>query len=127
MDARHNLAVVLYRQQKGREALPHLERLLADEPKDPAYRILLAACLGLVGEYGRAIDLYEELLAEHEAQPQHLGLAWAMPCAPPAACRGRRRLPPRPGVPAGLGRGLLEPGQPEDHPLYRPTKKRPWP
>ncbi len=47
--ARHNLAIVYYRQQKGAAALPHLERLLAADPREPAYRNLLAASLGLVG------------------------------------------------------------------------------
>ena len=68
--ARYNLAIVLYRQQKGAEALPHLERLLAEAPADPAYRNLTAACLGLVGEYDRAIVLYQALLAEHPGQPR---------------------------------------------------------
>jgi tetratricopeptide (TPR) repeat protein len=68
--ARYNLAIVLYRQQKGAEALPHLEHLLAAEPGEPNYRNLMAACLGLVGEYERAIGLYEALLAEHPGQPR---------------------------------------------------------
>ena len=68
--ARYNLAVVLYRQQKGAEALPHLETLLAAEPDEPNYRNLTAACLGLVGEYERAIAIYEALLAEHPVQPK---------------------------------------------------------
>ncbi len=68
--ARYNLAVVLYRQQKGADALPHLEVLLAEEPNEPNYRNLMAACLGLVGEYERAIEIYEALLAEHPVQPK---------------------------------------------------------
>ena len=68
--ARHNLAIVLYRQQKGAEAIGHIERLMAAEPGEPAYRTLLAACLGLVGEYQRSIDVYEALLARHGAQPR---------------------------------------------------------
>ena len=68
--ARYNLAIVLYRQQKGAEALPHLEQLLAGEPAEPSYRNLLAACLGLVGEYDRAIDIYEALLSQLPGQPR---------------------------------------------------------
>ncbi|MDB5482713.1 MAG: hypothetical protein JWO83_3766 [Caulobacteraceae bacterium] len=68
--ARYNLAIVLYRQQKGAEALPHLETLLAEEPNEPNYRNLTAACLGLVGEYERAIEIYETLLAEFPGQPK---------------------------------------------------------
>jgi tetratricopeptide (TPR) repeat protein len=62
--ARYNLALVLYRQQNAREALPHVEALLAIDPADRNYRVLHAACLGLVGEYARAIDIYQGLLAE---------------------------------------------------------------
>ena len=68
--ARYNLAVVLYRQQKAPEALVHLERLAAAEPNNLSYRNLIAACLGLVGEYDRAIRLYEGVLAETPAQPK---------------------------------------------------------
>ena len=68
--ARYNLAVVLYRQQKGAEALPHLQTLLTESPGEPNYRNLMAACLGLVGEYERAIDIYDTLLAEFPGQPK---------------------------------------------------------
>jgi tetratricopeptide (TPR) repeat protein len=68
--ARYNLAVVLYRQQKAAPAIPHLERLLAADPREPAYRNLLAGCLGLVGEYDKAVEIYRRLLAEHPAQPR---------------------------------------------------------
>lgn len=68
--ARHNYAIVLYRQQKPAEAIPHIEALLAGSPKDPAYRNLMAAALGLVGEYVRAIALYEEVLADYPRQPK---------------------------------------------------------
>ncbi len=66
--ARYNLAIVLYRQQKGAEAVPHLRRLLAQDPEEPGYRNLLAASLGLIGEYGEAIAIYERLLAAHPKQ-----------------------------------------------------------
>jgi len=68
--ARYNLAIVLYRQQKAAQALPHLDRLLAADPREGAYRNLLAACLGLVGDYGRAIEIYEQVLADHPNQPK---------------------------------------------------------
>ena len=68
--ARYNLAVVLYRQQKAAEAIAHLEALLVDDPREPSYRNLLAACLGLVGEYQRAIEAYESVLAEHPHWPK---------------------------------------------------------
>ncbi len=68
--ARHNYAIVLFRQQKAAAAIPHIEALLAHDPGDPAYRNLLAACLGLVGEYARAIEIYEGVLAKHPEQPK---------------------------------------------------------
>jgi predicted Zn-dependent protease len=68
--ARHNYAIVLYRQQKAAEAIPQIEHLLADEPRDPTYRNLMAAALGLVGEYDRAIEIYESVLAEYPDQPK---------------------------------------------------------
>jgi tetratricopeptide (TPR) repeat protein len=68
--ARYNLAIVLYRQQRGADALAHLERLRASDPHEPAYRNLMAACLGLVGEYGRAAEIYRGLLAQFPAQPR---------------------------------------------------------
>ena len=68
--ARFALADVLFRQQKGAEALPLIETLFAADPSNPAFRNLLAACQGLVGDYDRAIELYEALLADFPKQPR---------------------------------------------------------
>jgi tetratricopeptide (TPR) repeat protein len=68
--ARYNLAVVLYRQQKAVEAVAHLDRLLAEDASEPHYRNLMAACLGLLGDYDRAIGLYRDVLAEYPNQPK---------------------------------------------------------
>ena len=68
--ARYNMAVVLYRQQKATEAIPHIDVLLAEDPREPSYRNLLAACLGLVGDYQRAIDVYDAVLTEFPDQPK---------------------------------------------------------
>ncbi|HEY1414486.1 MAG TPA: tetratricopeptide repeat protein, partial [Caulobacteraceae bacterium] len=68
--ARHNLVIVLHRQQKASDALPHIARLREKNPSDPSLRNLEAACLGLIGEYGRAITLFEELLAHSPDQPR---------------------------------------------------------
>ncbi len=62
--ARHNYAIVLYRQQKGAEALAQIERLLARDPRNPSYRNLKAATLARVGEYEAAIALYAAMLKE---------------------------------------------------------------
>ncbi len=68
--ARHNYAMVLYRQNKLAEAIPHIERLVAHDPRDPNYRNLLAAAVASVGDYQRAIDLYEGVLRQFPRQPK---------------------------------------------------------
>jgi len=68
--ARFSYATVLFRLQKGAEALAQIGQLLDRNPKDPAYRNLMAACLALVGDYERAIKLYEGLLADYDRQPK---------------------------------------------------------
>ncbi|WP_174301270.1 tetratricopeptide repeat-containing sulfotransferase family protein [Caulobacter sp. S45] len=68
--ARFTLAGILFQQQKAAEALPHLERLLARDPADPAYRNLFAACLSLVGDLDEVDRLYRGLLADFPDQPR---------------------------------------------------------
>jgi predicted Zn-dependent protease len=68
--ARHNYAIVLYRQNKAAEALPHIELLLTADPTDPGYKNLKAAALSLVGEYAQSIALYGDVLAKHPNQPK---------------------------------------------------------
>jgi tetratricopeptide (TPR) repeat protein len=65
--ARHNYAIVLHRQNKAVEALEQLDLLLAAEPDNPSYIFLQAAALARIGEYERAIALYEEVLAHYPA------------------------------------------------------------
>ncbi len=67
--ARFSFASLLFRQQKAVEAIPHVERLLAMDAGDPAYRNLMAACLGLVGENAEAAEIYERLLVDYARQP----------------------------------------------------------
>jgi tetratricopeptide (TPR) repeat protein len=67
--ARFNQALVLFRQQKGGPTIGHLRQLLAANPDDPRYRNLMAASLGLVGEYDQAIEIYRGLLAEYPQNP----------------------------------------------------------
>jgi tetratricopeptide (TPR) repeat protein len=66
--ARHNYAVVLYRQNKTAEALKQIDKLLEADARNPGYRALKAAALGQVGEYERAVFYYESLLKDF---PQH--------------------------------------------------------
>ncbi len=68
--ARFGYAEVLFRQQKASQALAETQALAARDPGHPAYRNLLAACLGLIGDQARSIALYEGLLAEFPRQPR---------------------------------------------------------
>jgi len=68
--ARFGYANALFQQQNAPDAIPQIERLLALEPDNPAYRNLLAACLSLVGEFDRVLGLYEGLLATYDKQPK---------------------------------------------------------
>jgi tetratricopeptide (TPR) repeat protein len=68
--ARHNYAFVLHRQNKPVDAIRELDRLLALEPGDPNHRILKAASLVQIGEYGQAIELYRHVLKDYPAQPK---------------------------------------------------------
>jgi tetratricopeptide (TPR) repeat protein len=67
---RFSLAEALFRQQKALPAIGQLEPLLAKAPKDAAYRNLLAACLGLLGEDERVSAIYAELLADFPKTPK---------------------------------------------------------
>jgi tetratricopeptide (TPR) repeat protein len=68
--ARFSYTDALFRQQKAPQAIVEVERLLADGPKDPAYLNLWAACLALVGEDVRVIEIYEDLLTDFPRQPR---------------------------------------------------------
>jgi predicted Zn-dependent protease len=68
--ARFSYAQALFRQQKAGMAAAQLERLLARKPRDPAYRNLLAGCLGLLGEDEQVAKLYEGLLEDYPEQPR---------------------------------------------------------
>jgi tetratricopeptide (TPR) repeat protein len=62
--ARHNYAIVLFRQQKSADALVEIDRLLESDPRNPSYRNLKAAALARIGEYDAAIALYAQMLKE---------------------------------------------------------------
>jgi tetratricopeptide (TPR) repeat protein len=63
--ARYGYAILLHRRNDPARALVEVERLLAADPKNPAYRNLCAVILGRVGEYARSIQMYRDLLAEY--------------------------------------------------------------
>ncbi|PZO89756.1 MAG: hypothetical protein DI623_09085 [Sphingomonas sanxanigenens] len=68
--ARFNLALVHYRQHRPAEAIAELDRLIEDEPDNPAYGNLKAAALTMIGETDAAVDLFEQVLAARPAQPR---------------------------------------------------------
>jgi len=63
--ARHNLALVLHRENKAAQALEQLEILLKSNGRNPGYLATKAAVLGRVAEFGQAIAIYEHLIAEY--------------------------------------------------------------
>jgi len=68
--ARHNYAMVLFRQNRPLEALRETEILLGAEPHNPGYRNLQAAVLAKLGDYAQSIEIYTGLLASHPRQPK---------------------------------------------------------
>ncbi len=62
--ARHQYAVVLFRQAKIELALPEVEGLLGKEPRNGGYRNLKAAILAHLGDYSDSIEVFEEVLRE---------------------------------------------------------------
>ena len=63
-------AEALFHQQKAAQAIAQVEQLLERAPRDPAYRNMLAAGLGLVGDDARVGAIYEGLLADYPDQPK---------------------------------------------------------
>ena len=68
--ARHNLATILYRQNKNAEALAQIEILTAKDERHPGYANLRAAILARLGEYQKAIAIYERVLVDYPNQPK---------------------------------------------------------
>ena len=68
--ARHNLATMLYRQNKNLEALAEIEKLTAKDERHPGYANLRAAILARLGEYDQTIAVYQRVLADYPNQPK---------------------------------------------------------
>ena len=68
--ARHNYALILQRQNRSAAALIELESLIRLDAANLAYQNLLAAVLASIGEYNRALEVYETVLAKHPRQPK---------------------------------------------------------
>ena len=61
--ARHELARLLYRQERIKEMLPMVERLLAGDPRNSSYLTLKAQAMRLVGRASEAIALMAAVVA----------------------------------------------------------------
>jgi tetratricopeptide (TPR) repeat protein len=68
--ARHDLAALLYDQERLVEALPHIERLLAAQPRNTDYRTLKARALRLIGRTAEALAIMEAIIADHPDDAQ---------------------------------------------------------
>jgi tetratricopeptide (TPR) repeat protein len=68
--ARHNYAIVLYRQSKTAQALPQIDKLLAEEPRNPSFLNLKAAALARIGDYQESISIYADVLKSYPMQPK---------------------------------------------------------
>jgi tetratricopeptide (TPR) repeat protein len=76
--ARREYAEVLVELHKYPEARRQLDRLLAEDPDNRPFRQLYAAVAAGLGEHGRAVELYRELLTGTAADADlHLSIAHA--------------------------------------------------
>jgi tetratricopeptide (TPR) repeat protein len=68
--ARHNLAIVLQKRFRTKEAVEEIDRLLADDPQNPGYLNLKAAALAYLGDYAACLDIYASVLSRFPDQPK---------------------------------------------------------
>ncbi len=66
--ARHNYAMVLFRQAKSELALSQVDLLLAIEARNPSYRNLKAAISANLGDYSQSLEAYAAMLKEYPDQ-----------------------------------------------------------
>ncbi len=80
--ARYDYAIALLRRHKHAQAIAELDKLLAIEPNNRAYRTTYATAKVGLGENERALDLYRELVADvqlpHQASELHLSIAHSL-------------------------------------------------
>jgi predicted Zn-dependent protease len=70
VEARANYAGVLYRANKPAESAAQAEILLKRDPRNPAFRNMMAASLARTGESTRALAYYEGVLKDYPNQPK---------------------------------------------------------
>ena len=68
--ARHNLAVVLHRQNRPAEALQQVEALLAVDKVNVGARNLKAAILARLGDLQQSTEIYAQVLEDYPQQPK---------------------------------------------------------
>jgi tetratricopeptide (TPR) repeat protein len=68
--ARYNYALVLHRRNKLAEARRQIEQLLAANAEHGGHNNLYAAILSRLGEYARAIEVYEKVLRQYRGLPK---------------------------------------------------------
>jgi tetratricopeptide (TPR) repeat protein len=77
--ARYDYAITLLRRHKHREAIAELERLLATDPGNRAFKTTYATALVGLGDHEKALGLYRELVADApqplQASELHLSIA----------------------------------------------------
>jgi tetratricopeptide (TPR) repeat protein len=70
--ARVDYISVLLSLARHLEAVPHVERLVAEDPGDVRHRITLASCLGDIGAYERSLSVYRSIMEAVEQHPLYL-------------------------------------------------------
>jgi tetratricopeptide (TPR) repeat protein len=77
--ARYEYAVALLKRHKHLRAREELERLLQKDPNNRMYRTTHATVCTGIGDYGKALPLYREILAETPQDAElHLSIAHAL-------------------------------------------------
>jgi len=77
--ARYEYAIALLARHRHVRAREQIERLLDTDPNNRIYRSTLATICSGLGDYGRALPLYREILAETPDDPElHLSMAHAL-------------------------------------------------
>ena len=78
-EARYDYAVVLLQRHKHVRAREEMEKLLAVDPGNRAYRTTHATVCTGFGDYATALPLYREILADTPDDPElHLSIAHAL-------------------------------------------------
>ena len=68
--ARYTYAIALDRLRRHTDALAEIDKALAVEPRNPAFRNVQAVLLGRIGEFDRANEVYAGFLEEYPDQPR---------------------------------------------------------